>query len=124
MWSKICKLLIISNQDTVSPEHIERRYVLLIIECKYILIPDKISKLSINLCHTWAIIRVNASFTAGVPVYLLDLADPWIALRNLWILTSRRNPWIAQGSCLRDLWILRITTGYDRYISKKFKMFL
>ncbi len=36
----------------------------------------------------------------------VDRPDPWIALRNLWILTSRRNPWIAQGSCLRDLWIL------------------
>ena len=36
----------------------------------------------------------------------VDLADPGIALRNLWILTSRRNPWIAQGSCLRDLWTL------------------
>ena len=38
----------------------------------------------------------------------VDLPDPWIELRNLWILSSRRNPWIAQGSCLRDLWILRI----------------
>ena len=30
-----------------------------------------------------------------------------IALRNLWIPSSRRNPWIAQGSSLRDLPILR-----------------
>ena len=36
----------------------------------------------------------------------VDRPDSWIALQNLWILTSRRNPWIAQGSCLRDLWIL------------------
>ena len=36
----------------------------------------------------------------------VDRPDSWIALRNLWILTSCRNPWIAQGSCLRDLWIL------------------
>ena len=25
----------------------------------------------------------------------VDLRDPWIGLCNLWILTSRRNPWIA-----------------------------
>ena len=24
----------------------------------------------------------------------VDRPDSWIALRNLWILTSRRNPWI------------------------------
>ena len=34
----------------------------------------------------------------------MDLRDPWIAL---WILTSRRNPWIPQGSCVRDLPIYR-----------------
>ena len=28
----------------------------------------------------------------------VDLRDPWIALRNLWIHTLRRNPWIAQES--------------------------
>ena len=26
----------------------------------------------------------------------VDRPDSWMALRNLWILTSRRNPWIAQ----------------------------
>ncbi len=25
----------------------------------------------------------------------VDRPDSWITLRNLWILTSRRNPWIA-----------------------------
>ena len=35
----------------------------------------------------------------------MHLLDTWIALRNLWIHTLRRNPWIVQGSCLRDLWI-------------------
>ena len=28
----------------------------------------------------------------------VDLRNPWIALRNLWIHTLRRNPWIAQES--------------------------
>ena len=28
----------------------------------------------------------------------VDLHDPWIAPRNLWILTSRRNPWIDNKS--------------------------
>ena len=42
----------------------------------------------------------------------MDLRNPWIALRNLWNHTLRRNPWIAQESvdldCLRDLPICRI----------------
>ncbi len=41
----------------------------------------------------------------------VDLRNPWIALRTLWIHTLRRNPWIAQESvdldCLRDLPICR-----------------
>ena len=41
----------------------------------------------------------------------VDLRNPWIALRNLWIHALRRNPWIAQESvdldCLRDLTICR-----------------
>ena len=35
-------------------------------------------------------------------VLSMDLRDPWIALHDLWIRSSRRNPSIAQGSCLRD----------------------
>ena len=31
----------------------------------------------------------------------VDLRNPWIALRNLWIHTLRRNPWIAQESVNR-----------------------
>ena len=29
------------------------------------------------------------------------MQDPWISLRNLWIPSSRRNPWIAQGTIYR-----------------------
>ena len=65
-----------------------------------------------NILHTKAyyIIHKHLTLTLCKKGILwaqsVDRPDSWIALRNLWILTSRRNPWIAQGSCLRDLWIL------------------
>ena len=40
----------------------------------------------------------------------MDRRDPWIALRNLWILTLRRNPWIEQGSNANNVNILRPIT--------------
>ena len=43
---------------------------------------------------------------------------------DLWILTSRRNPWIVQGSCLRDLWIFpnfAYTTNNDTIIIPRWR---
>ena len=41
----------------------------------------------------------------------MDLRDPWIALRNLWIHTLRGNPWIAQESV--DRTARSINFAYD-----------
>ena len=43
----------------------------------------------------------------------VDLRNPWIALRNLWIhtFTLRRNPWIAQIHRLRPTCILQRPNG-------------
>ena len=42
----------------------------------------------------------------------VDMQDPWISLRNLWIPSSRMNPWIAQKSVDR--------AGYDLPIYRFF----
>ena len=76
-----------------------------------------------NILHTKAyyIIHKHLTLTPCKKGILwaqsVDRPDSWIALRNLWILTSRRNPWIAQDSCLRDLWILP-NFGYTNFCNK------
>ena len=57
----------------------------------------------------------NEDSTSTCWAQYVDLPNPWIVLRNLWILSSRRNPWIAQGRCLCDLWILRIGPTTNHY---------
>ena len=49
--------------------------------------PDTKNHLKRLLCLCWA--------------QSVDLRDPWIVLRNLWIPSSRRNPWIVQRMLAR-----------------------